>query len=155
MLVLILRMPLSTETRWGQALEARYFPVQNTVEFSKVRLPLYCPLYFSLSRFESASTAPCKADCFFKIQYAGGPVYVLALLGFELSLLGSYHRLASVLNYYRWTTRIVAALVTINQIVFALVFSLGCHPVAKQWNQSIKRGQCIDTVASYFGELFV
>lgn len=43
-----LKILLPIETRWGQALDAQYFPQQNIVEFSKVGQPwCYCLLLFS------------------------------------------------------------------------------------------------------------
>ncbi|GKZ25046.1 hypothetical protein AbraIFM66951_000504 [Aspergillus brasiliensis] len=88
------------QTRWGLGLDARYFPDQNVVMFSK-------------------------------IQYAGGPIYTLALLGFKVSLLSSYLRIGGFVQAYRVT------------IIVAIV------AVARQWDTSLP-GSCIDTVASYY-----
>ncbi|RMJ24322.1 hypothetical protein PHISP_04796 [Aspergillus sp. HF37] len=92
---------------------------------------------------------PENAVPFSKVQYAGGPIYTLALLGFKLALLTSYLRIAGFVNTYRYTTYVVMALVTCNQFIFTFVITLACHPVSKQWNPS-KPGWCINTVASYY-----
>lgn len=100
-----------------------------------------------------------------QIQYVGGPVYCLALLGFKVALLTSYLRIAGVVKLYRKV--IIAAIVVcvINQLIFAVIISVSCIPVrslflldlrdsnqvqvAKQWDSSIK-GKCIDTIPFYF-----
>ncbi|KAJ5454024.1 uncharacterized protein N7458_004980 [Penicillium daleae] len=102
---------------------------------------------------------------FSKVQYFGGPVYCLALLGFKVALLTSYLRIAGVVKLYRKV--IIAAIVVcvINQLIFAVIISVSCIPVsllflfvlrdsnqpqvAKQWNSSIK-GTCIDAIPFYF-----
>ena len=81
----------------------------------------------------------------------GGPIYCIALLGFKLTLLISYLRLASVSVWYRRVLWAIMFLVTANQIAFAFVLSFGCSPIAKQWDQTITEGKCINTLASYFG----
>lgn len=89
---------LAVETRWGQALDFKYFPPENIIPFSKV-------------------------------QYAGGPIYTLALLGFKLSLLTSYLRIGGFILAYKYTIYAVIFLCTCNQIIFTLVITLACNPV--------------------------
>ncbi|KAL4898679.1 hypothetical protein BDV59DRAFT_167334 [Aspergillus ambiguus] len=84
-----------------------------------------------------------------KIQYAGGPVYTLALLGFKVSLLSSYLRVGGFVKVYRVTGIIVIVACACNQLVFTLLLLFACRPIAKQWDTSIS-GTCIDTVASYY-----
>ncbi|KGO68870.1 hypothetical protein PITC_078110 [Penicillium italicum] len=86
---------------------------------------------------------------FSRIQYTGGPVYCLAVLGFKLALLASYLRIAGIIRQYRKI--IIAAIIVciVNQVIFAIIISVSCIPVAKQWDPSIK-GNCIDTVPFYF-----
>ncbi|GFN12279.1 hypothetical protein AtubIFM54640_009541 [Aspergillus tubingensis] len=106
------------QTRWGLGLDAKYFPDQNVVMFSK-------------------------------IQYAGGPVYTLALLGFKVSLLSSYLRIGGFVQAYRVTIIVAIVAVTCNQLVFTFLLLFACNPVARQWDTSLP-GSCIDTVASYY-----
>ncbi|RAL17381.1 putative integral membrane protein (Pth11) [Aspergillus homomorphus CBS 101889] len=87
---------------------------------------------------------------FSKIQYAGGPTYILALLGFKVSLLTSYLRIGGFVAAYRWTIIAVVLAVVCNQLVFTFLLTLACKPIAKQWDTSLP-GTCIDTVASYYG----
>ncbi|KAL4793198.1 hypothetical protein BDV19DRAFT_400090 [Aspergillus venezuelensis] len=87
---------------------------------------------------------------FGKMQYAGGPIYTLALLGFKISLLTSYLRIGGFVHSYRMVIHGAIIACVINQVIFTIVLSVGCRPVAKQWDQSIP-GSCIDTVASYYG----
>jgi hypothetical protein len=65
-----------------------------------------------------------------QIQYVGGPIYCLALLGFKVALLTSYLRIAGVVKLYRKV--IVGAIVVcvINQLVFAVIISVSCIPVS-------------------------
>ncbi|KAL4862389.1 hypothetical protein BDV12DRAFT_207287 [Aspergillus spectabilis] len=95
--------------------------------------------------FPTANNVP-----FSKMQYIGGPIYTLALLGFKISLLASYFRIGGFVHSYRMV--ILAAIVACvcNQIVFTIVLSFGCQPIARQWDPSIP-GTCINTVASYYG----
>ncbi|KAL4802501.1 hypothetical protein BDV18DRAFT_163903 [Aspergillus unguis] len=86
---------------------------------------------------------------FGKMQYAGGPIYTLAILGFKISLLASYLRIGGFVSSYRLVILAAIAACVANQVVFTIVLSVGCRPVAKQWDQSIP-GTCINTVASYY-----
>ncbi|KAF7158072.1 hypothetical protein CNMCM5623_002584 [Aspergillus felis] len=106
------------QSRWGLGLDAKYFPKENVVPFSR-------------------------------IQYAGGPVYTLALLGFKVSLLASYLRIGGFVKAYRIVIIAVIVACVCNQLAFTFVLSFGCRPIARQWDMSIP-GSCIDTVASYY-----
>ncbi|KAL4879309.1 hypothetical protein BJY04DRAFT_220165 [Aspergillus karnatakaensis] len=86
---------------------------------------------------------------FSKMQYAGGPIYTLALLGFKIALLASYLRIGGFVRAYRMVIMGAIVACVFNQIVFTFVLSFGCKPVAKQWDPSIP-GTCINTVASYY-----
>ncbi|KAJ5875160.1 uncharacterized protein N7473_012507 [Penicillium subrubescens] len=86
---------------------------------------------------------------FSKIQYFGGPVYCLALLGFKVALLTSYLRIAGVVKLYRKVILAAIVVCVINQLVFAVIISVSCIPVARQWDTSIE-GKCIDTIPFYF-----
>lgn len=115
---------------------------------------------------------------FSKMQYAGGPIYTLSLLGFKISLLASYLRIGGFVKTYRLVIHAVIAACVCNQIIFTFLLSFGCNPVrylyllttriiiqllgdchmangvwmvqvAKQWDQTIP-GKCINTVASYY-----
>ncbi|PKX95945.1 putative integral membrane protein (Pth11) [Aspergillus novofumigatus IBT 16806] len=106
------------QSRWGLGLNAKYFPKENVVPFSRV-------------------------------QYAGGPVYTLALLGFKVSLLASYLRIGGFVKAYRIVIIAVIVACVCNQLAFTFVLCFACRPIARQWDMSIQ-GSCIDTVASYY-----
>ncbi|KAL4935401.1 hypothetical protein BDV06DRAFT_217461 [Aspergillus oleicola] len=93
---------------------------------------------------------PANIKPFGKMQYAGGPIYTLALLGFKISLLTSYLRIGGFVHSYRMVIHAAIIACVVNQVIFTIVLSVGCRPVAKQWDQSIP-GTCINTVASYYG----
>ncbi|GAB1730146.1 hypothetical protein NU195Hw_g7453t1 [Hortaea werneckii] len=84
-----------------------------------------------------------------KVQYAGGPLYALGILGFKLSLLSVYHQLAGFKKLYRSILWVTMALVTLNSVAFAFVFAFSCDPPAKVWNNDIA-GNCVNEVAFYF-----
>ncbi|BCS23566.1 putative integral membrane protein (Pth11) [Aspergillus puulaauensis] len=94
--------------------------------------------------FPAANSIP-----FAKMQYAGGPVYAISLLGFRISLLASYLRIGGFVRTYRMVIVVAILACVCNQIAFGIVISCGCRPVARQWDPSIP-GTCIDTVASYY-----
>lgn len=86
---------------------------------------------------------------FQKVQYVGGPLYAIGVLGFKLSLLLTYLRFAGFQRKYRiilWTV-IVAA--TLNSVIFAFVFAFTCTPPAKTWNRELP-GSCLNELAFYF-----
>ncbi|KAI9933981.1 hypothetical protein ASPWEDRAFT_105046 [Aspergillus wentii DTO 134E9] len=87
---------------------------------------------------------------FSHVQYAGGPVYVLALLGFKVALLTSYLRIGGFVQAYKNVILGVIVLVVCNQVIFTFLLLFACNPVAKQWDLSIP-GTCINTVKSYYG----
>ncbi|RMX79613.1 hypothetical protein D0869_08174 [Hortaea werneckii] len=84
-----------------------------------------------------------------KVQYAGGPLYALGILGFKLSLLAVYHQLAGFKKLYRRVLWVTMALVTLNSVAFAFVFAFSCDPPAKVWDNDIA-GHCVNEVAFYF-----
>ncbi|PYI10719.1 hypothetical protein BO78DRAFT_426265 [Aspergillus sclerotiicarbonarius CBS 121057] len=86
---------------------------------------------------------------FSKIQYAGGPIYTLALLGFKVSLLSSYLRIGGFVSAYRATIIVAIVAVVCNQLVFTFLLCFACTPVSRQWDMSLP-GTCINTVASYY-----
>lgn len=66
---------------------------------------------------------------FSKMQYAGGPIYTLSLLGFKISLLASYLRIGGFVKTYRLVIHAVIAACVCNQIIFTFLLSFGCNPV--------------------------
>ncbi|KAJ5984037.1 hypothetical protein N7481_006136 [Penicillium waksmanii] len=135
------------QTRWGQGLTAAYFPPENVITFSKVGGDCVAMGWLTwlanlTSFFES------------QIQYAGGPVYCLDVLGFKVALLTSYLRIAGVVKLYRKIIIAAIILCVVNQLVFALIISISCMPASnstgpKQWDTSLK-GHCIQTQPFYF-----
>jgi len=64
------------------------------------------------------------------MQYAGGPVYAISLLGFRISLLASYLRIGGFVRTYRMVIIVAILACVCNQIAFAIVISCGCRPVS-------------------------
>ncbi|GKZ52261.1 hypothetical protein AnigIFM49718_000136 [Aspergillus niger] len=98
---------------------------------------------------DAAAFPDANVVMFSKIQYAGGPTYILAILCFKVSLLTSYLRVGGFVAAYRWSIIGVVIAVVCNQVIFTFLLTLACNPVAKQWDASLP-GTCIDTVASYY-----
>ncbi|CAD0093745.1 unnamed protein product, partial [Aureobasidium mustum] len=82
-------------------------------------------------------------------RFAGGPLYCLTVLGFKLSLLISYLRVAGFNRTYATVVWTVLISVVISQILFTILLSAGCRPVAKQWDPSIP-GKCLNALPIYF-----
>ncbi|KAB8232066.1 putative integral membrane protein (Pth11) [Aspergillus alliaceus] len=87
---------------------------------------------------------------FGKMQYAGGPMYAMALLGFKVSLLASYLRIGGFVKLYRAIIIVAIVAVVINQVLFTFLFIFPCTPIAKQWDHEVV-GTCINTLKSYYG----
>ncbi|KAK1999627.1 integral membrane protein [Colletotrichum falcatum] len=87
---------------------------------------------------------------FSKLQFIGGPLYVVGIWGFKMSLLFSYLRFFPD-GRYRIGTIIVAVACTMAHIAFVLVFVFLCTPIEKQYDPSIPDdvGSCVDSVAFY------
>nr|XP_036585442.1 uncharacterized protein CTRU02_04303 [Colletotrichum truncatum]KAF6795493.1 integral membrane protein [Colletotrichum truncatum] len=87
---------------------------------------------------------------FGKLQYMGGPFYVLGIWGFKMSLLFSYLRFFPA-GPYRITTIIVATACTMGHIAFICVFLFLCTPIEKQYDPTIppEVGHCVDAIAFY------
>ncbi|EFQ31335.1 integral membrane protein [Colletotrichum graminicola] len=87
---------------------------------------------------------------FGKLQFIGGPFYVVSLWGFKMSLLCSYLRFFPE-GRYKMGTIIVAVTCTMAHIAFLLVFVFLCTPVEKQYDPSIPVdvGHCVNGVAFY------
>jgi hypothetical protein len=84
-----------------------------------------------------------------QVQYVGGPVYCLAVLGFKVSLLAGYLRVAGFNRTYAIVLYVTLGLVTVSQFIFTFLLSFACSPVARQWDPSIP-GTCINTLPTYF-----
>ncbi|TKW50863.1 hypothetical protein CTA1_2754 [Colletotrichum tanaceti] len=87
---------------------------------------------------------------FGKLQYMGGPFYVVGIWGFKMSLLCSYLRFFPA-GGYRTGTVVVAVACTMAHIAFIFVFLFLCTPFEKQYDPSIPAdvGYCVDGVAFY------
>ncbi|KAB8220660.1 hypothetical protein BDV33DRAFT_203301 [Aspergillus novoparasiticus] len=86
---------------------------------------------------------------FSKIQYAGGPLYSMSLLGFKVSLLASYLRIGGFVKVYRTIIIVAIVAVIVNQVIFTFLFIFPCRPIAMQWDPDLS-GKCIDTLKSYY-----
>lgn len=86
---------------------------------------------------------------FGKIQYIGGPLYPMGILGFKLCLLFTYLRLGGFQKKWRLLIWIVIILATLNSIIFAFVFAFTCNPPAKTWDRDLP-GTCMDELSFYF-----
>ena len=65
-----------------------------------------------------------------QVQYAGGPIYCLAILGFKVSLLASYLRVAGFNRTYARVLYAVMGSVIINQLLYTFLLSFACRPVS-------------------------
>ncbi|KAH0275192.1 hypothetical protein KCU91_g4753, partial [Aureobasidium melanogenum] len=98
---------------------------------------------------KAADFPPRNAVPFSRIQFAGGPLYCLTVLGFKLSLLISYLRVAGFNRTYATVVWTVLVSVVISQSLFTILLSVGCQPIAKQWDPSIP-GKCLNALPIYF-----
>ncbi|KAK1623646.1 integral membrane protein [Colletotrichum phormii] len=87
---------------------------------------------------------------FGKLQFIGGPFYVLGIWGFKMSLLFSYLRFFPA-GGYKIGTIIVAVACTMGHIAFMCVFIFLCTPIEKQYDPSIPadEGHCVDAITFY------
>ncbi|KAI3530523.1 integral membrane protein [Colletotrichum filicis] len=87
---------------------------------------------------------------FGKLQFIGGPFYVLGIWGFKMSLLFSYLRFFPA-GGYKIGTIIVAVACTMGHIAFMCVFIFLCTPIEKQYDPSIpaNEGHCVDAITFY------
>ncbi|KAG9689085.1 hypothetical protein KCU95_g2000, partial [Aureobasidium melanogenum] len=98
---------------------------------------------------KAADFPPENSVPFSRIQFAGGPLYCLTVLGFKLSLLISYLRVAGFNRIYATVVWTVLVSVVVSQILFTILLSVGCQPIAKQWDPSIP-GKCLNALPIYF-----
>lgn len=117
------------------------FPLENAVRFSRVSSPV--------SHLLILPRACPQLLIMIQVQYTGGPIYCLAVLGFKVSLLGGYLRVAGFNKTYAIVLYAVLGLVTVSQLIFTFLLSFACSPIARQWDPSIP-GTCIDTLSTYF-----
>ncbi|KIM93489.1 hypothetical protein OIDMADRAFT_96199, partial [Oidiodendron maius Zn] len=82
------------------------------------------------------------------LQYCGAPFYITSILGFKLSLLFMFLRIA-VDRTYRIAIIIIAVACTCFHLCFLLVQINLCRPVAKQWDPAITWGSCVVAVPFY------
>ncbi|OHF03555.1 integral membrane protein [Colletotrichum orchidophilum] len=87
---------------------------------------------------------------FGKLQFIGGPFYVLGIWGFKMSLLFSYLRFFPA-GGYKIGTVIVAVACSMGHIAFICVFLFLCTPIEKQYDPSIPAdvGYCVDSITFY------
>ncbi|OOF91220.1 hypothetical protein ASPCADRAFT_134625 [Aspergillus carbonarius ITEM 5010] len=95
---------------------------------------------------DDAYFPPENVVMFSKIQYAGGPIYTLALLGFKVSLLSSYLRIGGFVSAYRATIIVAIVAVVCNQLIFTFLLCFACDPISRQWDMTLP-GTCIDTLS--------
>jgi len=68
-----------------------------------------------------------------KLQYAGVPFYILGILGFKLSLLISYLRIASDRTYKRIVMGLIVACTSFS-LAFLFTQLFMCNPVSEPTN---------------------
>ena len=110
----------ATETRWGLGLHAEYFPAANVKQFSKV-----CVGFLTVPR----AMNECSKRLLAQVQYVGGPLYAMSLLGFKVSLLASYLRIGGFVKVYRAIIIGAIVAVVVNQVIFTFLFIFPCRPV--------------------------
>jgi hypothetical protein len=71
------------------------------------------------------------------------------VLGFKVSLLGGYLRVAGFNRTYAIVLYVVLALVIVSQLIFTFLLSFACRPIARQWDPRVP-GTCINTLPTYF-----
>ncbi|KAH8654953.1 hypothetical protein BGZ60DRAFT_568081 [Tricladium varicosporioides] len=82
------------------------------------------------------------------LQYCGAPFYILSILGFKLSLLFSFLRIAVEQRHRAGIIMIIVAC-TAFHLSFLLVQINLCNPIAKQWDPKITTGSCLVAVPFY------
>ncbi|KAE8379333.1 hypothetical protein BDV26DRAFT_169359 [Aspergillus bertholletiae] len=121
--------------------------------YSAVMVTGYCASTIAQTRWglglhaDYFPTANVKS--FSKIQYAGGPLYAMSLLGFKVSLLASYLRIGGFVKTYRTIIIIAIVAVVVNQVIFTFLFIFPCQPISAQWNPEVV-GKCINALKSYY-----
>lgn len=70
------------------------------------------------------------ANCVWpQLQYAGGPIYTMALLGFKVSLLAAYIRIGGFVKTYKMVLIVAIVACVCNQLAFTLLLLFACRPV--------------------------
>jgi hypothetical protein len=85
---------------------------------------------------------------FMLYQYAGAPFYITSILGFKLSLLFSFYRIA-IERAHRIVIVVVMALCVAFHFCFLVVQINLCTPVNKQWDPAVVGGSCVQAVPFY------
>ncbi|KAL3426781.1 integral membrane protein [Phlyctema vagabunda] len=81
-------------------------------------------------------------------QYCGAPFYILSILGFKLSLLFSFLRIA-VERVHRMAIMVIIGLCTAHSFCFLIVQINLCSPISKQWDPAVTTGSCLVAVPFY------
>ncbi|KAI0383179.1 hypothetical protein F5Y04DRAFT_30437 [Hypomontagnella monticulosa] len=81
------------------------------------------------------------------LEYTSAPLYILAVLGFKLSLLVSYFRFVPQ-GMCKYGVSCVLASCTAFHVACLIVHMSMCQPVASQWDPSII-GKCVNIRAYY------
>ncbi|CZR59973.1 uncharacterized protein PAC_09868 [Phialocephala subalpina] len=83
-----------------------------------------------------------------KLQYAGAPFYICGILGFKLSIIFAFLRIA-VDRTYRIGIICVAITCSVYYFCFFVAQLNFCAPVAKAWDPTITIGSCLPAVPFY------
>ncbi|KAI2638835.1 hypothetical protein GGS26DRAFT_359614 [Hypomontagnella submonticulosa] len=84
------------------------------------------------------------------LEYASSPLYILAVLGFKLSLLVSYFRFVPQ-GMCKYGVTCVLVTCTVFHLACLIVHLLLCQPVAAQWDPRIT-GKCVNILSYYTSE---
>jgi len=82
------------------------------------------------------------------LQYASEPFYICAILGFKLSILFTFLRIATD-RLYRLGVVGIAVTCSMFHFCFFVVQLHLCNPTAKQWDPTITTGTCLPTMPLY------
>lgn len=106
------------ETRWGLGLSSGDLPEENVVRYSLIQYT------GGMRPWLLVGTHHLLTDLHL------GPQYCLAILGFKVSMLASYLRVAGFNRTYAVVLYISISLVTISQLIFTVLHAVSCSPVA-------------------------
>lgn len=114
------RADTASETRWGLGLDKEHFPKENITRYSLIQ---YTGGTFAVGLPRATPDVYSQSE---------GPQYCLAILGFKVSLLASYIRVAGFNRTYAIALYVCIALVTISQLIFTGFHIASCSPIAKR-----------------------
>ncbi|PYI14314.1 hypothetical protein BO86DRAFT_389552 [Aspergillus japonicus CBS 114.51] len=92
---------------------------------------------------------PDQINTYLKVVVSAATIYISSLALAKIALLMLYHRLLSMIRFWKYVINGVAIFIIAYSIALTLALIFACHPVGRNWDVTDTTGGCISRPGIY------